>query len=163
MRTEANCLSVVALSVAHAVSIARVSSSPNPGVAFVPAIVFAECELCWSLISATIPNLKAFMKTFNTGFGHNDFKHQVNSTGYTFSGSRTHDEGMQLQSMNAAKLNNHLRPDRGVYEVEIMRSNLDDGRSVGSGHSQEMIIRKTVDHEVTYEHKRRPTKGSRIM
>lgn len=39
-------------------------------MALTPVIIFAEAELCWSLISATVPNLKNFMKSFNTGFGH---------------------------------------------------------------------------------------------
>lgn len=50
--------------------------------------------------------------------------------------------------------------DLDSYKVEVMRGqSSDDQGSLASGHSQELIIHKTVNHEVTYENKKRSIKG----
>jgi hypothetical protein len=67
-RIQTNISSVVALSISHAAYMGKISSADHAELACVPTLALAECELCWSLISATIPNLRAFMKTFNTGY-----------------------------------------------------------------------------------------------
>lgn len=52
-------------------------------------------------------------------------------------------------------------PDLDSYKVEVMRGqSSDDQVSLTSGHSQELIIHKTVNHEVTYENKKRSIKGA---
>jgi hypothetical protein len=137
---------VAALAVAHAVYSARTSTNPRPGLAFVPALALAEAELCWSLISATIPNLKSFMKSFNTGFGHNDFGFTSNPT---MSASRRHPGGDEIPLRSLASHKDGLRPDCFAYDAEVVRGR--DDRSIESGNSQELIIRKTVEHEVTFE------------
>lgn len=147
--------SVAALAIAHAVYSAKISADPRPGLAFVPALALAEAELCWSLISATIPNLKSFMKSFNTGFGHNDFGFTSNPTMST-SRRRPGDE-IPLRSLPSNK--NELRPDRYAYDAEVVRGR--DNRSIESGNSQELIIRKTVEHEVTFEGDKVGRKGGR--
>jgi hypothetical protein len=60
---------VVALSLLHLHYVADYVQSSNPGIAIVPVIVMEQVQLCWSLISATIPNLKSFVKSFSSGFG----------------------------------------------------------------------------------------------
>jgi hypothetical protein len=136
---------VAALAIAHAVYSARTSTTLRPGLAFVPALALAEAELCWSLISATIPNLKSFMQSFNTGFGHNDFGFTSNPT---MSTSRRHPgDDIPLRSLPSHK--DEFRPDCVAYDAEVVRGR--DDRSIESGNSQELIIRKTVEHEVTFE------------
>jgi hypothetical protein len=117
----------------------------------VPALALAEAELCWSLVSATIPNLKSFMKSFNTGFGHNDFGFTSNPTMST-SRRRTGDD-IALQPLPPLPSHkDEFRPDRYAYDAEVVRGR--DDRSIESGNSQELIIRKTVEHEVTFEGER---------
>ena len=160
--------SVVALSIPHATYMGRISSADHAELACVPTLALAECELCWSLISATIPTLRAFVKTFNTGFGLNDLKMEIwATTGADASGSRTRRDGdthIPLQRLQSSREpDDSLRPVGQAYMVKIMRGQpSDECGSLGSGHSQEMIIHKTVNQEVTYEHKKRPSKGLRL-
>ena len=146
---------VAGFAIAHAIYSARVSNNPHPGLAFVPALALAEAELCWSLISATIPNLKSFMKSFNTGFGNNDFGFTSNPTAST--SRRRPGDGIPLQSLPGNK--DELRPDCFAYDAEVVRGR--DDRSIESGHSQELIIRKTVEHEVTFGGDKTGMKGGR--
>ncbi|KAL5114624.1 putative ATPase [Pleosporales sp. CAS-2024a] len=44
-------------------------SAVNPGVDRTPAIVFQQVELCVSLLAATLPCLKSFIRSFDTGSG----------------------------------------------------------------------------------------------
>lgn len=166
-RIQTDTCSVVALSILHAAYMSKIASADHAELACVPALALAECELCWSLISATIPNLRAFMKTFNTGFGLNDLKMDIWATGADASGSRTGrdvDTDIPLQRLQSSREpNDGLRPVGPAYKVEVMRGqSSDECGSLGSGHSQEMIIHKTVNREVTYEHKKRPSKGLRL-
>jgi hypothetical protein len=168
-RIQTNISSVVALSILHAAYMGKISSADHAELACVPTLALAECELCWSLISATIPNLRAFMKTFNTGFGLNDLKMDIWATGADASGSRSRRDGdgdtdIQLQRMRSSRgPDDSLRPVGQAYKVEVMRGqSSDECGSLGSGHSQEMIIHKTVNQEVTFEHKKRPSKGLRL-
>lgn len=162
-----NIFSVVALSILHTAYMGKISSADHAELACVPTLARAECELCWSLISATIPNLRAFMKTFNTGLGFNDLNMDIWATGADASGSRTRRDGdtdIPLQSLQSSReSDDSLRPVGQAYKVEVMRGqSSDELGSLGSGHSQEMIIHKTVNQEVTYEHKKRLSKGLRL-
>ncbi|KAH7351401.1 hypothetical protein BKA66DRAFT_279790 [Pyrenochaeta sp. MPI-SDFR-AT-0127] len=47
----------------------RSLSSSNPGVDRSPAIIFQQSQLCVSLMAATIPCLKSFIRSFDTGSG----------------------------------------------------------------------------------------------
>jgi len=81
MANQHDC-SLAALAIAHAFYASRLPRDPHPSLAFVPKAFFAEGELCWSLISATIPDLKAFMKSFNTGFSQDEFAFTMSGSGY---------------------------------------------------------------------------------
>lgn len=62
-------LPVIALAALHLHYMSKYINSPNPSKAIIPALVCQQFELSWSLLSATIPTLKAFMRSFNSGFG----------------------------------------------------------------------------------------------
>jgi hypothetical protein len=62
-------LPLVALSALHLRSMGTYVSSPEPQMAVADALVLQQCALTWSVMSATVPNLKNFMKSFDTGFG----------------------------------------------------------------------------------------------
>ncbi|KAH0845449.1 hypothetical protein AYO21_06154 [Fonsecaea monophora] len=62
-------LPVAALSILHLHYVAKYTGADNPGIAIVPVIVIQQVQLCWSLIAATVPNLKSFVRSFSSGFG----------------------------------------------------------------------------------------------
>lgn len=77
--------------------------APNPGVRRTSALVFQQCELCWSLIAATIPCLKSFLRSFDTGSGVKagmGSSKGYGSSGYNGSGSRSRGESHELSSMD---------------------------------------------------------------
>lgn len=43
--------------------------STNPGIHRTPAVIYQQAELCVSLMAATIPCLKSFIRSFDTGSG----------------------------------------------------------------------------------------------
>jgi hypothetical protein len=65
-------LPVAAFAMVFARLFTTVHKSPNPGVAVATAISWQQIQLSYSLISATIPCLKSFIKSFDTNFGHGD-------------------------------------------------------------------------------------------
>ncbi|KAH7084288.1 hypothetical protein FB567DRAFT_445343 [Paraphoma chrysanthemicola] len=83
----------------------RSLESDNPGVHRTPAIIYQQVELCGSLIAATIPCVKGFIQSFDTGSGvkagigsSNDY-----SNGRTGSRPRREAERYQLSSFTRSK------------------------------------------------------------
>ncbi|KAH7071991.1 hypothetical protein BKA63DRAFT_544444 [Paraphoma chrysanthemicola] len=83
----------------------RSLASGNPGVHRTPAIIYQQAELCGSLIAATIPCVKGFIQSFDTGSGvkagigsSNDY-----SSGRTGSRPRREAESYQLSSFTRSK------------------------------------------------------------
>lgn len=62
-------LPIIAFAAVHLHYVSKYSSSTNVSRAIIPALVYQQYELSWSLLSATIPTLKSFMRSFNSGFG----------------------------------------------------------------------------------------------
>lgn len=165
--------SVVLLAILHAVYINRQEHSRHPSLAVVPSIIIAEAELCWSLLSATIPNLKSFMKSFNTGFGHDFGLDTMTGSGlyasgpcsrHTGGGGSGRNDDIQLQGLRKSgtaatstrDFIQGMHPQGKAYEAEIMGNQPQETSSVSSGKSQEMIIRKDVQVTVDRGHRKRP-------
>ena len=152
--------SVAGVAIIHVVYVYHFEKSSHPSLAMVPTIVIAQTELCWSLVSATIPNLKNFMKSFSTGFGH-EFGLGTITSGYMMSGgSQNANRGNNIQLSNMSKQRSNTDSPRkfaskldrsgNAYDIEVSRGRQHDAQSVGSGKSQEMIIRKDVT--ITQDH-----------
>lgn len=62
-------LPLVAFAGLHLHFIHAYARNPNGTKAIIPALICQQFQLFWSLLSATIPTLKAFMQSFNSGFG----------------------------------------------------------------------------------------------
>ncbi|OAL53498.1 hypothetical protein IQ07DRAFT_628764 [Pyrenochaeta sp. DS3sAY3a] len=62
-------LPVIAFAAVHLHFVSKYSSSTNVSRTIIPALIYQQYELSWSLLSATIPTLKSFMRSFNSGFG----------------------------------------------------------------------------------------------
>ncbi|KAK4954574.1 hypothetical protein LTR10_008007 [Elasticomyces elasticus] len=156
-------IGVIATAVVHAIYVNRFASSQHPSMTLVPVIIAAECELSWSILSATIPNLKNFMRSFNTGFGHEFGLTTMNAgSGYGKSSRDPHPNshtgrGIQLSRISRRDkhggasgrddfqvMNEDLNPEGVAYGVDVGTGHARDNASVGSGKSQEMIIRKDV-------------------
>lgn len=80
-------LPLIALAVLRLHYLQRVNDSENPGLAQVPVLVIQQVYLCWTIISATIPNLKSFVRSFGSGFGIGiDMESYTNAYGSKHSG-----------------------------------------------------------------------------
>ncbi|KAH3906018.1 hypothetical protein HBH56_212200 [Parastagonospora nodorum] len=64
----------------------------NPGAHRTPAIVFQQAELCVSLLAATLPCLKSFIRSFDTGSG---VKATIGSSNESGSNGRNGGSGQQ--------------------------------------------------------------------
>lgn len=116
-------------------------------------------ELCWSLIAATIPNLKAFVKSFSSGFGLTidlDANTRYGSRGY---GAAGYELGSVRKTTATQERSNGSR-NATVTDVEdqgaVMRHKKENSnaRNEGSGNSigsEDHIIRKDVQWSVEYE------------
>ncbi|KIW87391.1 uncharacterized protein Z519_12027 [Cladophialophora bantiana CBS 173.52] len=162
-------LPVAMLSILHLHYVADYTSSGNPGIAIVPVIVIQQVQLCWSLISATIPNLKSFVRSFSSGFGiqldpslTQAYYGSGRSSGRLGRGSTNAYEMASVggngtaKSRSAARSYNDNTTEQfppvpqsgpGSNNLTVMREN----DSIDSGGSQDHIIRKDVQWNVHYE------------
>ncbi|KAF2502798.1 hypothetical protein BU16DRAFT_19157 [Lophium mytilinum] len=62
-------LPVAVFSVLHIIALSHALRASNPGVALANVALYQQAQLGYSLISATIPTLKSFVKSFDTGLG----------------------------------------------------------------------------------------------
>ncbi|KIW69402.1 hypothetical protein PV04_05281 [Phialophora macrospora] len=151
-------LVVAALAILHLHYIADYTGSDNPGIAIVPVIVIQQVQLCWSLISATIPNLKSFVKSFSSGFGI-----QLDpSLTQAYGSGRQTTRGYEMGSINGSGTTKSKSGGRSHHDNEEtlpipLKNKLTGGRehdsidSGGSQGSQDHIIRKDVQWNVHYE------------
>lgn len=151
---------VAALSIIHLHYIAEFTKSTNPGIALVPAVVILQVQLCWSLISATIPNLKSFVKSFSSGFG---IQLDPSVTQAYGSGRYGRSNGYEMGSVNGQGTSKSRSANRSYNDIEeqhplpqqIVAGNKAgtsrDHESIDSGGSQDHIIRKDVQWKIHYE------------
>ncbi|KAH6625721.1 hypothetical protein C7974DRAFT_206270 [Boeremia exigua] len=162
---------LIAIAAVHLHYVSRYNNESNMSQAIVPALVLQQCEVLWSLLSATIPTLKAFMRAFNSGFG-------MEMDVYSPYGQRYGPQGSKMYILGSvhgsADRNTATTPDACINEhqarpssVEIIQGvkihSLDeeafdsDGSdrrpmsSVNSDSSQDMIIKRETTWSVSYE------------
>ena len=150
------------LSVLHLHYVANYTNSDNPGVAIAPVIVLQQVELCWSLMSATIPNLQSFVKSFSSGFGIQldpSLTQAYGSGGQSTRNTNGYELG-SVRGNGTVKTRSGGRSYVEVEETPSLPSNpLPDSKltttrehdSIDSGGSQDHIIRKEVQWDVHYE------------
>ncbi|KAH6957423.1 hypothetical protein DER45DRAFT_632280 [Fusarium avenaceum] len=158
-------LPLIAISAVHLACSRTYPAAPEPQFAVTNALVWQQVMIAWSLISATVPNLKNFLKSFSIGMGF-PVAFDLTMSGYT--------DAYALQSLGrsrsvttsaAAIAAKHTtrRASRGqssswdtdrvsnqnttVYDRGYMSR---EGQSSRAG-SQEMIIKKEVAWDITYE------------
>ena len=132
----------------------------NPTLLQDKFIVWTQTELGYSVMAATIPNLRPFVKSLATNYGTNP------ATGYgsgSGSGIRNGTEGdVQSNTYQLSSLQPKGRGEEYKYRIWSARSgnrtggesstaNRADAASVGSGDSQKMIIEKGLRWDVTVD------------
>lgn len=160
---------LIVFAVLHLAYFNQYPSSEQPQFAVTNAVLFQQTMNSWALISATIPNLKAFMKSFSIGMGfaqgfedstndsHN-YPLQLLSERSTTRSNRRH-VGMSSQNSDTHSPSDEqpvLRPDTANHFSAIIHreSNVkhdDDAHSTGKSSSQELIITRKVQWGVEYE------------
>lgn len=153
------------LSVLHLHYVANYTGSGNPGIAIVPVIVIQQVELCWSLISATVPNLKSFVKSFSSGFGiqldasltqnYGSGRYGRSAGGYelgSIPGKGSHKSDSAGRSFNDPGESRRVLPASTSHITTTTSTREHDSiDSAGSQDSRGRIIRKDVQWDVRYE------------
>lgn len=143
--TQLTGYSVIALSAAHLDLWIRYSSGRASPIAVVPTFILQQTLLGASLISATIPNLKAFLQSLSANWGEAGF-----GSGYT---TKAYGNGtFEMSNMNSQAppssrngIGGHYSTkDLPDFETQVTTSRRLAGErsSLGSGESQDLIIRK---------------------
>lgn len=161
---------------------ARSLSTSNPGIDRSPAIILQQSQLCFSLIAGTIPCLKSFIRSFDTGSGVkagfgsssgygsysrtgsnalsnetyelSSVKHSKSDTSYTR--SRVEDEGdirVNLRPFPSARPSDSMTTRETSANNGYKRQHEPDRDSQGS--RQELVIRKDMGWEVGSDTRRR--------
>jgi hypothetical protein len=141
-------LPLVALAVLRLHYVGAATTAENPGTALTPILVLQQVYLCWSIISATLPNLKAFVRSFGSGFGIGiDMETYTNAYGskqrsYEMNKmSGTHNNGSSNRSMDHGTQTAHEVEDkeyvRPVRTVSSQQGGLVHGHQLpGSSHGE---------------------------
>ncbi|RKK81986.1 hypothetical protein BFJ68_g17578 [Fusarium oxysporum] len=163
---------LIALSAVHLAYSATNPASTEPQFAVTKALLCQQIMVAWSLISATVPNLKNFLKSFSIGMGFPvsfDLSMSGSSNVYALQSFRDNRSGVtssaavatvvKSRSDSAARSRPHgWRPVQVSCQTTAAcdsgSNNRDDiseeGRNSRAG-SQDMIINKEVTWKVTYE------------
>lgn len=172
-------LPLIAFSAAHLSLFDQYSRSSSPLFDISGSLLLQQVILTYSLISATIPNLKSFMKSFSTGlgvsFGFMDKDLDASSEAYALQALTTHSGRRGNRSPQNFPSGNiydgthdldggqqpRLRPGSLQHEVVIHHSPdgtsdrgssaAEDGRGVSRCGSRDMIIKKEVQWNVYHE------------
>ncbi|OAA36601.1 hypothetical protein BBO_08183 [Beauveria brongniartii RCEF 3172] len=173
-------LPLVVLAGVHLFYFDRYPSAAEPQFAVIDSLLFQQAMISWSLISATVPNLKSFLKSFSLGMGFplaydtmtgsggayamRSFANSrskgttvgAGNTGVvstTISAKRRSDTGLPAQPSQQGW------PAEGVLSGQTTegqpyatssREHVDEDASSRTG-SQDMIISKEIAWKITYE------------
>ncbi|KAI5245827.1 hypothetical protein E4T43_03014 [Aureobasidium subglaciale] len=162
-------LVVAIFAIIHVYYVSQWSSSSDPGIATVYSLLWQQVELGYALMAATIPTLRSFIRAYEKAMGwessyyiKNTNTRTANSTYQlsTMQTSRHEEEGavFGLRRLSTSD-KSPLRPDRPNYKAQIYGPGLHDvaehlprrTKSNGSGGSEEPIIRKDVEIQVSSE------------
>jgi hypothetical protein len=163
--------SIVASGV-HLASVKDYPSSPEPQFAVTNALIAQQAMITWSLISATIPNMKTFLKSFSTGlsfpegwgslYNNSNNSYPLRSLHASSSAKRSFRGGELLSSARdnptsaASNRSLVLRPDPGEHNTTITyidnRAGMkEDEYGIERRQSEEMRIKREVRWNVYHE------------
>lgn len=142
-------LPCIIFSVLHYHYVEQYVADSNDGLKLAQVLDFMQLDICYSIIAATIPSLKAFVKSFNSGFG---MGLDVATAYFASAGSgRIRDyELSQMKSHQHTQIDadedrqvRHRQP-TSASSLESEMNGRDGKRSFASHGSQDQIIRKDV-------------------
>jgi hypothetical protein len=116
-------------------------------------IVWTQTELCYSIMAATIPSIRPFIKTLATNYG------ATPANGYGSGYGSGHRNGTDGDTQSGTYQMSNLRPKgkgdeykyrvwSGATDEEPRAVRRADAASVGSSDSQRMMIKKDLTWEV---------------
>ena len=170
---SANLTSLIAFALLRLHNLATGIRSPNPTLDLVGAVVWAEIELHYANIAATMPCLRPFIAAVSTEYGATDPRTALGSKVYgSSSGDRKGGASYILSSFvsggrkeknysnidttitrmsrkGTSRMNSDISPnDRSNNETTIVHEGKHDEVSIGSNDSRKMIIKKKIDIRV---------------
>ena len=123
-------LPLVALAVLRLHYVQSATTDANPGTAQSEIMVLQQAYLCWSIISATLPNLKAFVRSFGSGFGIGvDMETYTNAYGSKQSARKDYEMGQMSGNVSA---NRSHTPTSKIEDDAIIEDTVKPIRSVNS-------------------------------
>jgi hypothetical protein len=153
----ADTFSTIPLAVLRLLSLSESLASNELIFDYATTEVFTQGELCFSVISATIPCLRIFMQSANTGLlGKTTFDSTGDRSKASYIGSRSGNFGISLRSQdqtsgrrranNRADMDTIELHDRIVGETLTSAVAASDKQSVASDSSERaIIVKQTVD------------------
>ncbi|KAI4814806.1 hypothetical protein E4T44_10664 [Aureobasidium sp. EXF-8845] len=165
-------LIVAVFAIIHVYYIAQWSTSSDPSIAAVYSLLWQQVELGYALMAATIPTLRSFVRGYEKAMGWESSYYIRNTTASRATGTYAmssmnksrHEEESGVIGLHRLETNDTqpLRPDRQGYKASIygggpglnetQEGNLPRRtKSSGSNDSQEPIIRKDVEIQVSSE------------
>jgi hypothetical protein len=154
----------VALSLLRLHYVEKFVHASNPGLALGPVLIVQQVYLCWSIISATIPNLKSFVRSFGSGFGIGvDMERYTNAYASKNSAHNGYELGSVRGNTVTSRITASKHDNRSYNDIEHQgvlpqQSHTDgtkipktDDGSIRSEDSQQHIIRKDVQWNISYE------------
>ncbi|KAM5349484.1 hypothetical protein ACJ41O_005989 [Fusarium nematophilum] len=166
---------LIALSAIHLAYFGKYPASAEPQFAVTNSLLLQQAMIVWSIISATVPNLKNFLKSFSIGMGFplafdlsmygssNAYalqsleKNRSKATSSAAAGAPTSVSVHDRSDGEHRGRPHNWRPDQVSNQTTAAyhyggnsRENLPEEESYRAG-SQEMIINKEVAWKVTYE------------
>ena len=162
----------VIFSAFHGVYIGHYVHARDPGLFIADVLVWQQVELGYSLISATIPTLKSFVRGYNKAMGFDPSYQEKRGLGggynlgsYGVSGNRSNPNSRQRSKNEISRIrpdpepmmDHDLRPHDGEYRAGAYHDPMRRVRrqtSTGSGDSEDPIIRRDVS--VTVESQSAP-------
>ncbi|KAF2441589.1 hypothetical protein P171DRAFT_446447 [Karstenula rhodostoma CBS 690.94] len=133
---------VIVFSIVHlSTRIKYTDDQPSP-INIVPTLIWHQALLAWSLISTTIPNLKAFLQSLSATWGGADWGYTVKAYGNGTFEMKSMGTQSRSQAMASASGTERATETDQKYETQIQTRQAGERSSLGSGGSQDMIIRK---------------------
>lgn len=160
-----------------AMNLARVASVPassDPPLTIIPSMMWIQTEMLWSILAASLPCLKTFMRPFDKideeTWRSNNNMYSSGRSGRSWKTTRDRDgilpinavrgqkEGVVLSASGSDSRSLGLRPENIAHNIEISHPSTTDAESEGrkSWGSQERIIHAQTRWEIRREGGRDP-------
>ena len=164
-----HCFSVIAIAGLRLYYLNIAANSSNVTLAASNAVSCTQLEIGYSIMASIIPCLKTFMMPYdrqlekptqyrNYAYG-NGTSHKLsslasNSREEAFAGVEPAEQSQEGIGRLGAKFMGKLRPEQTIYEAKVVtrpEGGALDRKSIDSGNSRRMIIKKGVEWSVDYD------------